>query len=179
MKFFQCLVNPTNFKINKGNIKLTSEEADYCIKYPDSMDGSVEINQINENINIELKQDFPSEDPVIINLKNLSECNVHLNNGVINSEFICPIMRIKVDNGSVSAKLSKYTTGLVKAHVNIGILNNTSDLTKVQNDNPQNTFFGMNFMNMNTGLNNNIELMGTLDYCTAIFEIGAGTMDLS
>lgn len=182
MKFFQYLVTPTNLKINKGNIKLVQEEEDYFIKYPDLMDGSIEINQVNEDIDIKLNKEFPGEDPVIINLNGLSECNVSLSNGIIRSEYICPIMKVRIDNGSLYAKLSKYINGSVKAHVDIGVLTNTSDLTKIQSDNPNpflTMFTEMNFMNIGTGLNNNIELMGTLDYCSAVFEIGSGTIDLS
>ena len=124
---------------------------------------------------MELKKDFPSEGPVIINLNSLSECNVNLNNGIIELAHVCPIMKIKIDQGNLSAKLSKYTTGSVKAHVNIGVLTNNSDLQVDPSYEGQS--FG-SFWGIGTGFNNHIELMGTLDYCTATFEVGSGIIDL-
>lgn len=178
MKFFQYLVKPTHVNINKGSIKLIREEANYFVKYPELMNGDIKINQVGKNVTIELKNDFSQESSVVVNLNGLPECNVYLNNGLISSEYNCPTMKVKIDNGNLFAKISKFANGIVKAHVDNGLLTNNSDLAKAH-DGGISSFFSMyTGMNMQAGLNNNVELTGTLDNHSAIFEVGSGSIDL-
>ena len=179
-KFFQTLIKPTSYKINKGNVKLVREEVDYFVKYPDVMEGHVHINQVGENIDIMLTKDFPGEKPVVINLNNLQTCKISLESGVINSEAVCPNMKVRVNSGTLSANISKHNMASVKADVDTGVLNNHSNLAKVQsNDGMFGNFMNMGFMqDMGIGFNNHIELMGN-GTSHATFEVGSGTMDLS
>ena len=173
---FKAFIKPTSFKINKGNIKLVKEKEDYSVKYPNAMEGHIRIDQESDGINIHLNKDFPSEDPIVINLNSLQTCNVNLESGVLRSEGLCPNMTVKVNSGTLSAKISKHNIASVKAHVNTGVLNNRSDLQ------PSHSHEGQSFgnfweMNMGVSFNNHVELMGT-GSSHATFQVDIGTMDL-
>ena len=172
--YFQALIKPTNFKINKGNIKLVREETDYSVKYPDSMKDHISINQVDKVVDIKLTKDFPNEDPMTINLSNLQTCNVNLESGTLRAEAVCPNMKVRVNSGTLSANISKHNMASVKAHVSNGVLNNNSDLQVDPSYEGQS--FG-SFWGMGTGFNNHIELMGN-GSSHAVFELDTGTMDL-
>lgn len=173
MKFFRYQNTPTKLKIDRGNLKLEKTVEDYFIKYADTLDGDININQQGDTVSVSISRDFPREEPVSINLNGLSDCDVRLENGSIDAIYVCPRMKIGISNGSLSAKLSKDEVGIVKAHVGVGVVNNSSSLTQTQNEQPV-----YNFMHMGHGFNNNVELAGVLDHSVVSFEVGCGTIDL-
>tara|TARA_B110000261_G_C13021141_1_gene332164 strand:- start:934 stop:1125 length:192 start_codon:yes stop_codon:yes gene_type:complete len=62
--------------------------------------------------------------------------------------------------------------------VDKGLLTNNSDLAKAHGVAPSSFFSMCTGMNMQAGLNNNIELTGAIDNHSAIFEVGSGAIDL-
>lgn len=164
---------PKYFKINKGSVRLTSDNG-YLVKYPNAMDGHIRVQQNGETIEIELDKDFPNEEPVVINLKNLNECNINLTSGVLDSNYLCPIMNAKVQNGTLSAKLLKDDVAFVKAKVEIGVLNNHSNLDNAPNQNNQ---FNQPVFDWNP-IKTNVELIGN-GAKIVNFEVGSGVIDFS
>jgi hypothetical protein len=188
MKFFQAVSRPSTFDINRGSIKLVREEGDYAIRYPDTMEGHIFINQADSNINVNLTKDFPSEGPIVVNLNGLPSCNVNLENGVVRSEYVCPNMKVKIHSGTLSADVPRGVVGLVTGHVDTGVLTNKSGLQPVHHtgDEPHHSglgmFFGSHFWDIvgigGIGFNNHAELMGTGE-ATAQFHVETGTMEFS
>lgn len=175
--YFKASTKSTNYNINKGNVKLVNEGIDYSIKYPSKMEGDIKINQVNENINIQITKDFQNEDPITINLNQIETCNINLESGTLISEAKCPNMKVKVNTGTLFARILKCDLLTVKADVHNGILNNNSDLELVPSHNNKSfgNFFGMN--NMGIGFNNHVELIGNGSHY-ATFEVDSGTMNL-
>lgn len=179
-KFFQADSKPKNFNINKGNVKILNQDSDWSIEYPNSMEGHIEVKQKGETVEVNLNKDFPNELPVKLNINSLDHCNIYLKNGMIDLSHTCPKTYAKVDNGRLSAKLSKDEFCTVKANVGTGVLSNHSNLNTphYSENNYHNFGSGISSIYQDYNLNSKVELSGN-GTKEATFEVKVGIMELN
>lgn len=180
--FLQMQQKPTSFNVNKGKVKVVNSTEDFWVKYSSDLANDVTCNVNGDRLDVKVTKD---DAEIIVNIAQLNGCKVNLASGIMDVYDTCPKSNMHVTSGNLTAHISKANTGTVTAHVDVGVLKNSSDLT-VQPPAYQAPMFGMpsfmgNFMS-NMGIGNNISLAGDLanfggDY-KADFGVGSGILDL-
>jgi hypothetical protein len=178
MSFFQPYAQkPSQYNINKGSVKLVNSSENFWVKYPSEVSNFVNCSISNGVLNVEALKDNID---IIVNLNQLQTCNVNLTAGLLDVNHICKNSNMALGSGTMKVHVDKTNSGVIKAHVDVGILNNYSDLN-VQNQLNyfQSNQFGFgNFMPFGGGMNNDISLTGDISDYTAAFKVGSGTLEL-